>query len=412
MIRLFNTFASLCSFGSGHFPANGCGAAAYYASILRWPASRSARVTIPKNPVRLFASSAESRMPDIRGDTPPRISSGSDATLNWLVIGDGDLSYSAMIAEDLASNHAKTRLIATVLEDKGVHNQVYERSKQNEAKIESHSQQVKFGVDGTNLPLHFPEEDARFDVIEFNFPHWRGKTNAKKNRDLVDRFLKSASSVLKPTGEIRIALCHGQGGMPAESLQEWRQSWLPAVYAAEHGLLLTRLEPYEPKYGLSSHRGVDRPFFIGDNPQRYCFQFPNGDAVPDNLQISCRHELQVMLHSDKLEKSCMTFEDIVHGDALLDLGREFIPEGIRFEIAAQTLLTSYKSLGDHVPLAVFLLNHSGESQPLTRSAADQIRDKIEKAVASRWGLDIAKGGRLVSRPYPYVILPSLIKEHN
>jgi hypothetical protein len=31
---------------------------------------------------------------------------------------------------------------------------------------------------------------------------------------------ESARMVLKPDGEIRIALCHGQGGMPADSLQE------------------------------------------------------------------------------------------------------------------------------------------------------------------------------------------------
>jgi hypothetical protein len=333
----------------------------------------------------------------------------SDDSISWLVVGDGDLSYSSIVAEELAGSSV-TRLFATVLEEEEIHNRVYERSKENSEIIASYSSnKVKFGVDGTNLPFSFP--DIKFDVIEFNFPHWRGKTNAKRNRELVNGFLKSASSVLKPTGEIRIALCHGQGGMPADSLEEWRQSWLPAMYAANHGLLLTRLEPYEPSYGLSSHRGVDRPFFIGDNPQKYYFRFPNGDAVPEDAQVSCRHELRVMLHPEKLETSPMSYEDIVHGDAVLKLGQERIPDGIRFEITARHLLAPYKVEAKHVPLAVFLLNYSGESMPLTRPAADQIRDEIEKEITSRWGLDIAKGGRLVSRPYPYHLLPKLINPY-
>lgn len=332
-----------------------------------------------------------------------------DDIVNWLVVGDGDLSYGSMIAGEVASS-ANTRIIATVLEDEERHNKIYEHSKENANSIEGHSHQVKFGVDATNLPQYFPE--TTFDIIEFNFPHWRGKTNAKRNRELVDSFLKSASSVLKPTGEIRIALCLGQGGMPAASLDEWRQSWMPAMYAAEHGLMLTRLEQYEPQYGLSSHRGVDRPFFIGDNPQKYYFQFPNGESVQEDLQISCRHELRVMLHPEKLEESAVTYEDIVNGDAVLELGQEFIPNGIRLEIPARNLLMPYKQTGEHVPLAVFLLNYSGESQPLTRPAADQIRDKIEKEIPNRWGLEIAKGGRLVSRPYPYHLLPKVIKAYN
>ena len=328
---------------------------------------------------------------------------------NWLIVGDGDLSYGAMVAEEL-SGSSFVRLVATVLEDEVIHNQVYERSKENTESITSNPlHQAKFGIDATELPTFFPE--TKFDRIEFNFPHWRGKTNNKRNRQLVDKFFKSAATVLKPNGEIRVALCHGQGGMPSADLQEWRQSWMPAIYAAEHGLLLTRLEPFEPSYGLSSHRGVDRPFYIGKNPQRYCFRFPNGESVPDDIQMSCRHELRVMLHPDKVETCPLSKEEIVHGDAILQLGNEFIPEGIRFEIAARHLMTPYWTEGDHVPLAVFLLNYSGESMPLRRSDTDQIRDNIEKEITRRWGLEIAKAGRLVSRPYPFPLLPNLIKTY-
>jgi hypothetical protein len=328
---------------------------------------------------------------------------------NWLIVGDGDLSYGAMMADEL-SGSSSIRLTATVLEEETVHNQVYERSKENAESIASHPlHRVRFGIDATELPTFFP--DTKFDSIEFNFPHWRGKTNNKRNRQLADAFFKSAASVLKPDGEIRVALCHGQGGVPSDDLQEWRQSWMPAMYAAEHGLLLSRLEPFEPVYGLSSHRGVDRPFYIGKNPQKYFFRFPNGESVPEDIQMSCRHELRIMLHPDKVEASSVSRDQIITGDALLELGKEFIPEGIRFEIPARHVMSPYWLEGDHVPLAVFLLNYSGESMPLTRSGCDKIRDSIEKEIMRRWGLEIAKAGRLVSRPYPFLLLPKLIKTY-
>lgn len=346
----------------------------------------------------------------VDGESTLEVGSDEDEFHNWLVVGDGDLSYSSMLADELSRQSSNYRLVATVLEEEKVHNQVYERSENNAQSISSHSlHKVKFGIDGTELLSYFPTR--RFDIIEFNFPHWKGKTNAKWNRELIDKFLKSASSVLKRSGEIRIAFCHGQGGLPADTLEDWKTSWLPAMYAAEHGLILSHFEPYQPTYGLSSHRGVDRPFFLGKNPQKYYFRFPNGDAVSEEVQLSCRHELRIMLHQEKLATCPVPFHEIVNGEAVFMLGQEFIPDGVRFEIPARHLLTPYEALDQHVPLAVFLLNYSGERIPLTRSDADQIRDVIEKEITRQWGLEIAKGGRLVSRPYPYPLLSSLIKEY-
>jgi hypothetical protein len=329
----------------------------------------------------------------------------------WLVVGDGDLSYSACIAKDLED--ANTRLVATVLEEEDIHNRVYDGSKRHAETISSHpSHSVRFGIDATNLQSSFP--DMFFDGIEFNFPHWRGKLNARHNRALINSFLESARMVLKPDGEIRVALCHGQGGMPADSLEEWRQSWLPTMYAADHGLLLRRLEPYKPQYDLSSHRGVDRPFFIGDSPQRYIFTFPDENPIEEDNQISCRHELRVMLHPDLLEECPVSRDDIVHGNAVFEIARNKIPEGIRFEIPSRDLLIPKDEnikLG-HVPLAVFLLNYSGERAPLTRDLADEIRATIEATIKEELKLEIAKDGRLVSKPYPRQLLPKLIRGYN
>eukprot|EP00980_Cylindrotheca_fusiformis_P014762 scaffold4025_cov106-Cylindrotheca_fusiformis.AAC.4 len=360
----------------------------------------------------------------------------SESTKNkkslWLVVGDGDLSYSASIANDLAK--ANIQLVATVLEKQDVHERVYKRSKENSQSILSCSQQqyhndddddeshhqVHFGVDATKLEQIF--SSSSFDCIEFNFPHWRGKTNNRYNRQLLSDFLQSASKVIQqsePNGEIRVALCEGQGGMPADSLSSWKQSWMAAMYAASHGLLLRRMEPFDPDYFLSSHRGVDRPFSIGTAPQKYTFTLPNGKPIDEDLQISCRHELRIIIHDEDDEtikkKNCpVSLDDIIHGDAVIDLARQFVPKGIRLEVPAREILSAENKLQKtaNVRLAVFLLNYSGESEPLSRETADTIRANIESAIIDTWHLDIAKAGRMVSKPYPYTLLPKLLEEYN
>ena len=64
-------------------------------------------------------------------------------------------------------------------------------------------------------------------------------------------------------------VCHrqGQGAAAATTLTGWKESWIIHSIAAEHRLLLQRLQRFEiGGYNLSSHRGVDRPFHVGDSP--------------------------------------------------------------------------------------------------------------------------------------------------
>lgn len=95
-------------------------------------------------------------------------------------------------------------LLATVLESESVHSDVYKSSRTNVNTILSAGNFVKFGVDATDLKHVF--EERYFDVIQFNFPHWRGKANNRYNRELLKNFLFSSAAVLSEDGEVRVAL--------------------------------------------------------------------------------------------------------------------------------------------------------------------------------------------------------------
>jgi len=382
---------------------------------------------------------------------------------NWLVVGDGDLSYSANLARELmagggatttTSTTSRVRLVASVLEDEETHNKVYRNSRKNTEIIRRSSGStlsqddkakaaVLFSVDATQLEHRFPSQS--FDRITFNFPHWRGKTNNRYNRQLLDSFLQSAAKVLNRNreSEIHIALCDKQGGADATNLVEWRTSWMAQAYAAEHGLVLRRLEPFfrhqkttTSAYDLSSHRGVDRPFLVGDQPLTYVFGWPvvgssssedNDDDARINgnrhsasiststeeeedlrLSLAFRHELRLVLDPTKLASCPHSQHELEHSSVVPELVRQVTPGGVHCEVPLRSVILPKKTA---FPLLVFLVVYrSGVQRPLTRSMADAIRNELEEAATARFGLELAKRDRMVSKPFPYRILDTLIED--
>lgn len=322
----------------------------------------------------------------------------------WLVVGDGDLSFSANLAENLQPDG--TKLVASVLEDKLTHNQVYKRSVWHEDAIKACGNEVMFGVDATQLEKYF--EKGQFDRVIFNFPHWRGKSNNRYNRELLDNFLQSASHVLANQGEIHMALCEGQGGMEARSLTEWRQSWMAAHYANNHGLLLKRRELFTISYDLSSHRGVDRPFSVGDQPLLYIFGHPNNLPISSDLQMSFRHELRLELDPLALSHCPHSELELTETDIVPKMITSLAPQGICTEVPIRDVFPSQHA--DRHVLA-FLVVYSGEASPLTRAGADDIRVEVEETIERHLGLPLAKKGRMVSKPFPRPLLSSLVRDY-
>jgi len=56
--------------------------------------------------------------------------------------------------------------------------------------------QVLFGVDACDLKTHFASSSQKFTRIFFMFPHVSGRSNLKKNRILIDNFMRSSHDVL------------------------------------------------------------------------------------------------------------------------------------------------------------------------------------------------------------------------
>lgn len=184
-----------------------------------------------------------------------------------LVVGDGDLSYSASMARSMQG----TKLVATVLESELEHRTTYINSSQNIDHIRRLGHQVLFQVDATCLSQRFDSRSMLFDQIQWNFPHSKGRTNARRNRELIQKFFVSSKEVLKPNGgQIHMALFDHQGGAYCKNLEEWRQSWMPARYAAETaGLLLTHVYHYEVWFFSLSLMIGYRSF---KNPEHFTFR--------------------------------------------------------------------------------------------------------------------------------------------
>lgn len=74
--------------------------------------------------------------------------------------------------------------------------------------------------------------------------------------------LYSCVQVLKDGGEVHMALCNGQGGTPADSpMREWHNSWQVVAMAAEAGLILSEVHPFDPMkyqgYKCTGYRWVE-----------------------------------------------------------------------------------------------------------------------------------------------------------
>ncbi|OLQ04295.1 Ferredoxin-fold anticodon-binding domain-containing protein 1 [Symbiodinium microadriaticum] len=166
-----------------------------------------------------------------------------------LVVGDGDLSFSAA----LSTSGVDLRLTATTLESREDLLRRYARSREHIDALEEAGAIVLHAVDATCLQQHLRgKTELSFDRIIFNFPY-QATGGIKGLRRLLGAFLGDAAGLLAADGVIEVALCAGQGGTAADGprLRGWAGSWRVPLLAARAGLALAGVDAWMPP---RSHR--------------------------------------------------------------------------------------------------------------------------------------------------------------
>jgi len=420
----------------------------------------------------------ETKIQDSRSSSSSSSRKTEEKTI--LICGDGDLSFGASFATRLAEVTQKrtdglasddhcdnddVRLIVSVLESEIDHTSLYRNSVKNVQTIRDHGHEVLFGLDATDISRSFnvnnnddrdsdemsssPENRCRlFHRIQFHFPHCRGKTNIRKNRELLQSFFRSSKKHLTPNGEIHLALRNRQGGMHSETMGEWKQSWKPAQYAAEHGLLLSNMLPYQPNYNLSAYQWKDLSFDAGPSPQMYVFTNCSEEKEEEDTYDCGDRETKVDTQSTTLIKALpaiqlysffnilvalpapsppddsdnhrgnnsndddnndggWTRENILDPNVIQDFVRSHVPVGIRTEAVLNKILdgndrqrpppaplsqeddnTNGNGNRDNVynvSYAVYQIRLFGEGRPLTQNIAETYRLELEQELLRKGG---------------------------
>lgn len=160
--------------------------------------------------------------------------SGKGSALRYLVLGDGNFSFSLSLARRRQEEEGGGRLVATSFESR---ERVLTRPGAEESmRALNHARgaEILHEVDATRLEtcreLH--KRGPSFDTIIFNFPHSGGKSRIERNRKLLQEFFVSLSNSdllsrqQEKRGEVHVTLCRGQGGTGLDSSQRsYNDSW-------------------------------------------------------------------------------------------------------------------------------------------------------------------------------------------
>ena len=194
-----------------------------------------------------------------------------------LLVGEANFSFSLSLAKYVNPN----RITTTCYESR----EALEKCHGQELIIKNLSElerlgfkSVRFEVDATRLEESFAGQ--LFSRIYFMFPHVSGRSNLRKNRDLMRRFFASSRHVLEPTrGQLLVALAAGQGGTRFEHEPSKRSnldSWTINQLAQENGFILTSCQPFQAdlfEYYKSTGFRSQAKSFVLNNALVHRFEF-------------------------------------------------------------------------------------------------------------------------------------------
>ncbi|CAD7954751.1 unnamed protein product [Amoebophrya sp. A25] len=212
-----------------------------------------------------------------------------------LVVGDGDLSFSASLVcyvEDPV-----WCLTASVIEDEAAFLEKYDKqgvAQLHQSVIRASGARLLHGVDATKLEEVFGQADNTnlredFDVIIFNFPYPLSLSESdarggvqKEAQQLVKMFLSSAEKLLSGArGEIHLSLVNQQ-------FRSWCVTQLAnecSLYLSEvRGFDKTRWKYYNCRFGDEREKRSGKASYVGDwNARTFVFRRRLPDVPVDEI---------------------------------------------------------------------------------------------------------------------------------
>uniref|UniRef100_A0A3P9M030 Ferredoxin-fold anticodon binding domain containing 1 n=1 Tax=Oryzias latipes TaxID=8090 RepID=A0A3P9M030_ORYLA len=194
---------------------------------------------------------------------------------------------------------------------------------------------VLFEVDCTRLAECPALRGRLFDRVLFNFPHCGRKSGVKKNKELLRNFFLSSVQVLTKDGEVHVSLCNGQGGTPAdEPRREWHNSWQVVAMAAEAGLILSAVYPFDSNspqgYKCTGYRSQDKGFRV-EKALLHVFTRSQEYASPVRVEVEESVEGEKIHYSAPAELSDFLFRKFLCLDSVhpVKLVQDFLLERLR-----------------------------------------------------------------------------------
>ncbi|KAK7098774.1 ferredoxin-fold anticodon-binding domain-containing protein 1 homolog [Littorina saxatilis] len=199
-----------------------------------------------------------------------------------LLVGEGNFSLSASLIENRTVSGPQ--LTASCIDTFVAVQESHRLAASNIAFLEKARAMVLFEVDAVDMHNHPDIKLHEYERVVFNFP-LADRHNIKKNRALLSDFFSSVKNILdSKRGQVMVTLCKGQGGTPADQpMRSWHDSWQAVSMAANAGLILTQIYPFQtqdfPRYHSVGFRFQDKCFNT-DSALVHVFEMARSVTVP------------------------------------------------------------------------------------------------------------------------------------